>query len=294
MTKSIWSSLARASVLRALLLVFVVVVIGLAGQQALAQADGAADGESAAGAVGEGLSSVTLRSLFAQSFDLFTVLIMIGSVVAWTVIIICMLDIREGKILPAESTETIRRLAAGNRWGDLRGFVSRDESYPSRVVRAALAVPGDDKDSVRDAGEVAASEESARWFRKIEPLNVLGNIGPLLGLAGTVWGMIIAFAALESSGGEARPEALAAGIAKALFHTLLGLLLALPCLLVFGFYRSVIDRLCTRAMVVSSALVEMLPGEQRLRQGEPGPGGQQRGAPQQTVGVGPGGNSGVV
>jgi biopolymer transport protein ExbB/TolQ len=68
--------------------------------------------------------------------------------------------------------------------------------------------------------------------------------------------MVIAFAALGQAGGQANPANISLGVSKALFHTLLGLLLALPALGVFGFYRGVVDRLCTRAMVVSWELVE--------------------------------------
>ena len=50
---------------------------------------------------------------------------------------------------------------------------------------------------------------------------------------------------------------LSAGIAKALFHTLLGLLLAVPALTFYGFYRQRLDRLCTRSLIVSSELVDM-------------------------------------
>jgi biopolymer transport protein ExbB len=93
-------------------------------------------------------------------------------------------------------------------------------------------------------------------MRRIEPLNVIGNLAPLVGLAGTVWGMILAFTALGEAAGSARPAILSLGISKALFHTLLGLMLAIPCLLVFGLYRAVVDRMTAKAMAVTSELLE--------------------------------------
>ncbi len=74
--------------------------------------------------------------------------------------------------------------------------------------------------------ETAVGEQTADQFRKIEYLNIIGNLGPLLGLLGTVIGMIDAFLALNASGGNASPATLAFGISKALVHTMLGLLLA--------------------------------------------------------------------
>ncbi len=201
-------------------------------------------------------AEVSLQDLFMQSFDFFTVLLLLCSLVAWSIIVICAIEVRKKNILPEESEQVLRRLVKAGSWSELRTFVTQDDSFPSAVVRTCLSQSTDDKDSIREAAELAASEETAKWFRKIEPLNVLGNIGPLLGLAGTVWGMVIAFAALGQAGGQANPANISLGVSKALFHTLLGLLLALPALGVFGFYRGVVDRLCTRAMVVSWELVE--------------------------------------
>lgn len=201
-----------------------------------------------------------LWSLFRQSFDVFTVLLVLGSVVAVAVIISCAIDIRAAKILPRRSLATIDDLARGRRWDDLREFAATDTSFVGRVLDAAFTAGGTHQ-SIHEAAELAASEESARWFRKIELLNIIGNLGPLIGLAGTVWGMILAFTSLGETGGQAGPSDLSLGISKALFHTLLGLCLAIPCLLFFGLYRSKVDRLCTRGMVLCGRLVERIPEE---------------------------------
>jgi len=229
----------------------------------LAQAGGGGAGAPAAGGgaggVAGGVGGVSLRELFVQSFDLFSVLLIVGSIYAVTVIVRCAMEVRAVNILPDESERRIRQHLRDGRVDELRDWVERDGGFVSRVVRAALAAPGGTRSAGREAAELAASEECGRWFRAIDPLNVVGNLGPLLGLAGTVWGMIIAFAALGQTGGQATPAALSSGIAKALFHTLLGLMLAVPSLLAFGFYRARVDRLCTRAMVLSAELVAMLP-----------------------------------
>jgi len=202
-----------------------------------------------------------LWSLFRQSFDIFTVLLVTGSVVAVAVIISCAIDIRAARILPRRSLDTIDDLARGRRCDDLNEFVARDTSFVGRVLDAAFK-SGGDRQAFHEAAELAASEESARWFRKIELLNIIGNLGPLIGLAGTVWGMILAFTSLGETGGQAGPSDLSLGISKALFHTLLGLCLAIPCLLFFGMYRSTVDRLCTRGMVLCGRLVDRIPVEE--------------------------------
>jgi biopolymer transport protein ExbB len=212
---------------------------------------------SAAAAAG----GTSVLDLFRQSFDVFTVLLVLGSLAAGTVIVRAMIEIRAARITPEESERQLRRLLADGNLDGVESFVQRDNSFYAHVLRAGLAAPasgGADRAAIRNASELAASEQCARWFRIIEPLNVIGNLGPLLGLAGTVWGMVIAFNVLSASSGQANPADLSGGIAKALFHTLLGLVVAIPALLVFGLYRSYVDRLCTRAMTISAEMVEML------------------------------------
>lgn len=204
--------------------------------------------------------AIGLWPLFKQSFDFFTVLLLAGSVTALAVVFSCIMDIRAAKILPRRSVDAIVDLTSQSRWDDLREFVAHDESFPARVIRPAMkSARVSNREGVREAAELAAAEESARLFRRIELLNVIGNLGPLVGLAGTVWGMILAFTSLGESGGQAGPTDLSLGISKALFHTLLGLCLAIPSLLAFGMYRSVIDRLATRATVLCGQIIDRLP-----------------------------------
>lgn len=204
-----------------------------------------------------------LWPLFRQSFDAFTVVLLAGSMLAVSVIVRCLIDIRRARILPSRPVRKIDEYSAAKRWEDLRGMVTKDDSLVSRIVLAALdetRYGGDiTRSAIREAAEMAASEEVSRWFRKIELLNIIGNLGPLVGLAGTVWGMILAFTSLGESGGQAGPSDLSLGISKALFHTLLGLVLAVPCLLIYGFYRSIIDKHCTRGMVIASKVIERIP-----------------------------------
>jgi biopolymer transport protein ExbB len=213
-----------------------------------------AQGNTAAAPVKTGL-----WPLFVKSFDFFTVLLLSGSVAGVAAVFVCLMEVREKVIVPPKVTGRLLDLAKAKRWEDLGQAIRNDESFVSRVLRAALAAPTADKTALREAAELAASEESARWFRKIDVLNVIGNLGPLVGLAGTVYGMILAFTSLGDSGGQAGPGDLSLGISKALFHTLLGLCLAIPCLLVYGLYRGIVDRLCTRGIVVTGEIIELMP-----------------------------------
>ena len=201
----------------------------------------------------------TVWSLFAASADVFTGLLVVGSLVAVGLIIRFAIEIREPVIAPPAASKKINELIERGRADEMARVLRGDETMVARTVRAAAEASPRGRAAMRAAAESEAGVIAGGLFRKIELLNVIGNLGPLIGLAGTVWGMIIAFTSLGMAGGEAGPTELALGISKALFHTLLGLVLAIPCLFVFGLYRSVVDRICTRAMAEASGFVERLP-----------------------------------
>jgi biopolymer transport protein ExbB len=121
--------------------------------------------------------------------------------------------------------------------------------------------------------ETSIGEQTAEQFRRIEYLNIIGNLGPLLGLLGTVLGMMEAFDAMNKAGGNASPAQLAGGISKALAHTFLGLFLAVPCLAAFGVLRTIVDRLTVRGALVAEELLLMVkPQESKPAAAAGGPG----------------------
>lgn len=234
-------------------------VRGAVALVALCAAAGSASASPAdAGAGAERVGSTVMR-LFWESFDLFTILIVLGSILSVAIIIRSFLEIRESVILPSSSVDGFRGRVKRADWAGLRRDAEKDDTFIGRVVRTALTATATGREGARENAELAASEQSAWWFRRIEMLNVIGHLGPLLGLVGTVYGMIIAFAALGETGGRAGPGELSLGISKALFHTFFGLMLAIPSLLAYGYFRTIVDRVCTRAMVVSAEIVESLP-----------------------------------
>ena len=99
------------------------------------------------------------------------------------------------------------------------------------------------KAAVEEAGE----DQTGQLYRKTEVLGLIGSIAPMLGLTGTVLGMIKAFNAIAASGGMARPDELAGGIGQALVTTLMGLVVAIPTMVAFSFFRNKIDSIVAEA-----------------------------------------------
>lgn len=197
-------------------------------------------------------------SLFIESFDVFSVVLLIGSMIAVSLIVKLVLDARRSVIAPDEIVESLSQKLDSGSIDSFESSASDGEGIVASACSAAFRARSNGSAAMREAAEIAASNACSRWTRTLDLLRVIGELGPLVGLAGTVWGMILAFVKLGQAGGSAGPTDLSMGISKALFHTLLGLMLAVPCLLVYGWYRSVIEKHCNTAFEQAGGLVDRL------------------------------------
>lgn len=179
------------------------------------------------------------------------------SIFGVTIIVQGFIKTRPQTMIPDESTNRIREMIAARQFKDLIEYTENDPSFVSKALNPALK-RAPSFSAMKEAMETAVAEQTAEQFRKIEYLNIIGNLGPLLGLLGTVIGMIDAFHAMQNSVGGASPEKLAGGISLALTHTMLGLLLAIPCLSAFGILRTIVDRVTTRGALIAEELLLMI------------------------------------
>ncbi|MDF1810297.1 MAG: MotA/TolQ/ExbB proton channel family protein [Phycisphaerales bacterium] len=205
-------------------------------------------------------------SLFVDSFDIFSIALIVGSLIAMTLIVRIMMDARRETIAPLAVYQNLREHLMQDNIGLFEKGLNESSAIVSIAASAAYRARDKGKDAMRDAAELAASNMCARWVRPLDTLRIIGELGPLVGLAGTVWGMIIAFVRLGQAGGAAGPTDLSLGISKALFHTMLGLVLAVPCLLVYGLYRSIVEKHCNTAMAQAGEIVDMIPTGTQLDQ----------------------------
>lgn len=131
-------------------------------------------------------------------------------------------------------------------------------SFLANSVRPALGEVEGGWPAVEKALEDALADQAARLFRKIEYLSVIGNIAPMVGLLGTVVGMIFAFQEVANSQGAARAPELASGIYQALVTTVGGLLVAIPSLAAYAVFRNRVDGLVAEAAIVASRALRPL------------------------------------
>ena len=119
----------------------------------------------------------------------------------------------------------------------------RDPKPLGRVLRAGIARFSSPVLELEKAVEDAGSREVKRLNANLKPLIVVALIAPLLGLLGTVLGMISAFQALQAAGSRADPALLAGGIWEALLTTAAGMAVAIPASAALTWFEAVIDRI---------------------------------------------------
>ena len=176
------------------------------------------------------------------------VIIILMSVVAVGFVIEHALTIRKQRLMPEGVLAPLEDMIAH---GDIAGATQycqdpQNYSLATDVVLAGLERFQSSEFGFADykaAAEEAGEDHTARLYRKTDGLNVIGVIAPMLGLFGTVEGMMESFNIIASQEGAAQPYQLADSISKALVTTWLGLIVAIPAMVAFSFFRNKIDSL---------------------------------------------------
>jgi len=135
--------------------------------------------------------------------------------------------------------------------GDLTVFRSSIEhkaDFVSNALKKAIDHSSGDFFRLRSVITESLQEQAMALIRRIEWLSLMGNVSPMVGLFGTVFGMIKLFNAIVLQGGQPQPARLAEGISVALVTTFWGLFIAIPALAVHGIYRNRIETLVNRAV----------------------------------------------
>ena len=158
-----------------------------------------------------------------------------------------LMTIRKRELMPEGLADQLRTSLAAGRVDEVDQLCRSRPCLLSFVVVSGIAEIEGGWSAVEKATEDALAEQSARLFRKIEYLSVIGNIAPMIGLLGTVTGMIFAFQQVANTQGAAGAGQLAEGIYQALVTTVGGLIVAIPALAAFAIFRNRIDQMVAEA-----------------------------------------------
>lgn len=185
--------------------------------------------------------------------------IILCSIVAAAIILERLWTLQRRRVLPGELTEKIWRWVE-NRQLQERHIVALQQNSPlGRILAAGLANRHRDREVIKESIEDTGRHVIHELERFLNTLGTIAAISPLLGLLGTVVGMIKTFNAITSVG-VGNPAALAGGIAEALITTAAGLCVAIPALIAYRYLRGKVDELVIQMEKEAIKLVQAMEG----------------------------------
>ncbi len=190
----------------------------------------------------------------------------LGTLLIWLLLLLSMVNIglisqlfvanRRLALLPPGTAERLREMLQGGKYREAMALAEQDPSDLARIVRICLGQASFGFGAMLRALEQVSEETTTERLRRVESLNIIGQVSPMIGLFGTVYGMIVAFRSIAESGGNADPVLLAGGIGTALVTTFWGLLVAIPALAAYAMVRNRIDSLATETSLEAQSLIE--------------------------------------
>ncbi len=158
-------------------------------------------------------------------------------------------------LIPSQSRDHVSRFLASGGYRKAIKISEEDRSFFGTVLHSTLLTAPKGHAAMVMAMEDAADEETTRRLRTVDFLNLVGQLAPMAGLFGTVYGMILAFQSIVAAGGNADPVLLAGGIGTALVTTFWGLVVAIPALMGYAVIR---NRILNASEVVIGEVTELI------------------------------------
>ena len=205
---------------------------------------------------------------FFQKGGFFMWPLLVCSIVSLTIIILRTLALREKNVLPLMLENEMERLPPGSSPDRLMHLAHHDPSSLARIVRVALAHLRWPRSENVEAVQTRARHEMVQLERGLVVLEVIIGIAPLIGLIGTVSGLVHVFASLGLSAGAADAKRIALGISEALNCTVFGLGIAVPSLIAFVYFSKKVEVL---SIEMESLVTDLLSKCYYGRAPSPGP-----------------------
>jgi len=215
-------------------------VLGVLASPATARADGP---------LPPGLANLDFRKLIEAGGGVGVV---IGALSVGMVALVFeyLISLRRGATVPHTLAERLCELVRQRQFKLAVDECRNNGSLLGLVVAAGLAEIDSGYAAIEKAMEDACAQHAGRLYRKIDYLSVIATLSPMLGLLGTVWGMMLAFSEFASKANVAVTE-LAPGISTALVNTLLGLAVAVPAYGAYAYFRNRVDEAVTNCSQVA-------------------------------------------
>lgn len=166
-----------------------------------------------------------------------------------------LLTARRDNVCPVHLVEGFEAHLNEKQYQEAYELAKSDESFLGQVLSAGLAKLSSGYAQAIEAMQEVGEEESMKLEHRLSYLALIGTISPMIGLFGTVHGMIDSFRIIAVGGSTPDPADLADGISKALFTTLAGLAVAIPAILAYNLLRNRVHRLVLEVGILSEGLM---------------------------------------
>jgi biopolymer transport protein ExbB len=173
---------------------------------------------------------------------------------------------RRENVVPSALVDGFEQHLAAKQYQEAYDLAKADESFLGHILSAGLSRISTGYSEAIEAMQEVGEEENLRMEQRLGYLALIGTISPMIGLLGTVEGMVESFMVIaQTATGAPDPQKLAEGISKALFTTLVGLYLAIPALTAYHLIRNRVSRLVLEVGVVSEGMMRRFrkPGDKK-------------------------------
>lgn len=186
----------------------------------------------------------------------FAIIFLIMSVVLVALVVRAILSSQKSNFIPDDLTQGVdASLEEANAQGAV-DLVQADDSFLATVLSSGLAKLPKGREAAFEAMQVTGEAEIMKVEHMLGYLALIGNIAPMVGLLGTVRGMVTSFGQIASSPQTPKPNELAGGIEQALYTTLVGLILAIPAIAIYNILRNKVQRHVLAAGVQAEDMLE--------------------------------------
>ena len=171
------------------------------------------------------------------------------------------MEYRRSVAVPERLIREVGDLLALKEYTEAYNRLAESPSFLGKVLAAGIRkLPSGQAPALR-AMELANDDATMAMEHRTTYLATVGTLGPMIGLVGTVYGMILSFRVIATAGGSPQASQLAAGISTALFATLEGIALSIPAIFFHAMYRNRIARLSLEVSLAAESLLEQFaPG----------------------------------
>ena len=196
--------------------------------------------------------------------------ISLASLVGLAVIIERFIVLSQHRVVVPEIAEAVETLSASEDMKVAYAICERRPGPFANIVRAGLDHADNDWTVIRDVLQEAGRQEATRLTRRLGVLETVAAVSPLLGLLGTVLGMIRTFAVVSATG-LGNPETLSSGISEAMVTTAAGLIIGIPALVAYNWLNGRADRIIFELELYSSKVLDTLaPAADQAHESGPG------------------------